>query len=302
MDEAMIAAAGLRLRVLETGAGERPPVLLVHGVGGWAENWAEVMPLLAADGRRVVAFDLPGFGASERPASPDYFGETSFYATIVDAVRERLGLDRPHLIGHSLGGGIAFVSAVSHPERYRSLTLAAPGGLGSDIALFLRLMSLPGAFLFAGRGDPRKKARHLVRTCFVDRTRVPPHLLAEAERYAGTYHESLRVMRAVATMRGLRPAVRQRWIARSHEYSGPALVVWGRGDIVVPADHAAAAAAVLPQAALELIDGAGHLVMSERPKEFAGVVGPFLRRAEQAAGPARTMGRDVTDRGADEDP
>lgn len=298
MNEALIDAAGLRIRVIETGAGHRPPVLLVHGVGGWAENWAEVMPLLARDGRRVVAFDLPGFGASERAVAPDYFGEPSFYATIVDAVRGRLGLGRPHLIGHSLGGGIAFVSAVSHPERYRSLTLAAPGGLGSEVALFLRLMSLPGASFFAGWGDPRRKARRLVRTCFVDPGRVPPHLLIEAERYAGTYRESLRVMRAVATIRGLRPALRRRWIARAPEYGGPALVVWGRGDSVVPADHAAAVGAVLPQAVLELIDGAGHLVMAERPAEFAAVVAPFLAGAERPASPARTMGRGV----ADEDP
>lgn len=298
MNGAMIDAAGLRIRVIETGAGDRPPVLLVHGVGGWAENWAEVMPLLAADGRRVVAFDLPGFGASERAPAPDYFGEPSFYATIVDAVRGRLGLERPHLVGHSLGGGIAFVSAVSHPERYRSLTLAAPGGLGSDIALFLRLMSLPGASLLAGWGDPGKKARHLVRTCFVDPARVPPHLLTEAERYAGTYHEALRVMRAVATIRGLRPALRERWIARAREYDGPALIVWGRGDIVVPADHAAAAGAVLPQAALELIDDAGHLVMAERPEAFAAAVAPFQRAAERVSSAARTMGRGV----ADEDP
>ncbi|GAC1488147.1 MAG: alpha/beta hydrolase [Candidatus Limnocylindrales bacterium] len=298
----MIDVAGLRLRVIETGTGELPPVLLVHGVGGWAENWAEVMPLLAADGRRVVAFDLPGFGASERPASPDYFGEPSFYASIVDAVRARLGLDRPHLIGHSLGGGIAFVSAISHPRTYRSLTLAAPGGLGSDIALFLRLMSLPGAWLFAGSSDPRKKARHLVRSCFVDPTRVPPHLIVEAELYAQTYHESLRVMRAVATIRGLRPAVRHRWLARADQYRGPALVVWGRGDIVVPADHATAAATVLPQARLELIDGAGHLVMSERPQEFSAVVRPFLSAAERDAAPARTMGANVADGVADEDP
>ena len=294
----MIDAAGLRIRVVETGAGTRPPVLLVHGVGGWAENWAEVMPLLAADGRRVVAFDLPGFGLSERAAAPDYFGRPSFYADVVDAVRARLDLGRPHLIGHSLGGGIAFVSAISHPDRYRSLTLVAPGGLGSDIALFLRLMSVPGAWLFVGRGDARSKARHLVRSCFVDGARVPPHLITEAERYAGTYRESFRVMRAVATLRGLRPTVRRRWIARAGDYGGPALVVWGRGDIVVPADHAAAVGDVLPQARLALIDAAGHLVMSERPEEFAAVVRPFLADAERAPTPARTMSRGV----ADEDP
>ncbi len=298
----MIDAAGLRLRVIETGAGDRAAVLLVHGVGGWAENWAEVMPLLAADGRRVVAFDLPGFGASERADAPDYFGVPSFYATVVDAVRARLGLGRPHLVGHSLGGGIAFVSAVSHPERYRSLTLVAPGGLENDVALFLRLASLPGAWLVAGLGDRRKKAHRLVRTCFVDPARVPPHLLTEAERYAGSYRESHRVMRAVATIRGLRPAVRRRWIARSPEYLGPALVVWGRGDIVVPADHAAAVATALPQATVRLIAGAGHLVMAERPDAFAAAVRPFLAAAEQAPGAARTMGLDVTDGVADEDP
>lgn len=297
----MIEAAGLRLRVIAAGAGPRPAVLLVHGVGGWAENWSEVMPLLAEDGRRVVAFDLPGFGASERPAAPDYFGAPSFYATVVDAVRARCGLDRPHLIGHSLGGGIAFVSAVSHPARYRSLTLVAPGGLGRDIALFLRLLSLPGAWLYAGLGDPGRKARHLVRTCFVDPARVPEHLLTEAERYAGTYRETLRVMRAVATIRGLRPALRQRWIARSGDYRGPALVVWGRGDAVIPVDHLAAVGTVLPQARVELIDRAGHLVMAERPEAFAAAVRPFLLRAEREPSAARTMGSVVTGGVADED-
>ena len=277
----MIDAAGLRIRVVETGGGDRAPVLLVHGVGGWAENWAEVMPLIARDGRRVVAFDLPGFGESERPVEPDYFGVPSFYATIVDAVRARLGLERPHLVGHSLGGGIAFVTAISHPARYRSLTLAAPGGLGSDIALFLRLLSLPGMGLLARLGDPRRTARQLLRTAFVDPARIPPHLLAESERYAGTYPETLRVMRAVATIRGVRSTLRDRWVARAREYDGPALVVWGRGDVVVPADHAAAVGTALPQAGLELIDSAGHLVMAERPAEFAAAVTPFLALADR---------------------
>lgn len=279
----MIDAAGLRIRTIETGTGDRPPVLLVHGVGGWAEHWTEVMPLLAQDGRRVVAFDLPGFGASERPAAPGYFATPSFYATVVDAVRARLGLERPHLIGHSLGGGIAFVSAVSHPARYRSLTLVAPGGLGTDIALLLRLMSLPGAALLAVLGG-RRMNRRALRSCFADPARIPPHLFAEAERYAGTSAESLRVMRAVATIRGVRPALRKGWIARSPEYDGPSLVVWGRRDVVVPADHAAAVSTVLPRAGLELIDDAGHLVMAERPAQFVAAVTPFLARADRSAG------------------
>lgn len=283
MDAATIDAAGMRIRVIETGAGERAPVLLVHGVGGWAEHWAEVMPLLARDGRRVVAFDLPGFGASERPVAPRYFGTPSFYATIVDAVRARLGLERPHLVGHSLGGGIAFVSAVSYPARYRSLTLVAPGGLGTDIALLFRLMSLPGGALLAALGG-RRMDRWALRSCFADPARIPPHLFSEAERYAGTFPEMLRVMRAVATIRGVRPALRSGWVARAPEYDGPALVVWGRRDVVVPADHAAAVGTALPRAGLELIDDAGHLVMAERPAQFAAAVTPFLTLADRRAG------------------
>ena len=94
MRTSVIEVAGSRIRVIDEGAGD-PAVLFVHGVGGWAENWIEIMDRVAATGRRAVAFDLPGFGESTAVRGARYFDPTApFYAAVVEGVRGALGLDR----------------------------------------------------------------------------------------------------------------------------------------------------------------------------------------------------------------
>ena len=278
----MVEAAGSRIRVIEEGAGDRA-VLFVHGVGGWAENWTETIERVAATGRRAIAFDLPGFGESTRVKGARYFDpKAPFYPAVVDGVRQALGLERPHLVGHSLGGGIAAATAVTHPRAWRSLTLAAPGGFGPDIAMFLRVFSLPFLGLTTWLPRPKAAARAVLRSCFYDVARIPEHLYAEGERFDRSYGETLRVMRAVATLRGVRPSLRDAWLARAGEYAGPVLVAWGREDGVVPAAHLQALRDSYPGAELRTIGSAGHLVMSEQPDAFAGALIPFLDRAERA--------------------
>lgn len=289
MRTSTIAAAGSRIRVIEEGAGDRA-VLFVHGVGGWAENWQEAMDRVAASGRRAVAFDLPGFGESTAVAHARYFEpQDPFYPAVVDGVRGALGLAQPHLVGHSLGGVIAAVTAVVHPHSWRSVTLVAPGGFGSDIALFLRLLSLPFLGLTTWLPRPASAGRAVLESCFHDRARIPAHLYAEGVRYDRTFPEMLRVMRSVATIRGVRRSIRETWEARAGAYTGPALVVWGRQDGIVPASHAEALRRIYPNAELELIDDAGHLVMPEQPDRFAAALLPFLDRAERAGEGPRTM-------------
>src|SRR5438876_1012591 len=109
MESRTITVEGLRTRVLEeSGDGATgDPILLVHGVGGWAENWRAVIGPLAASGRRVVALDLPGFGASARPGRVRYFsGEKAFYPRFVIGAMDVLGFSRAHLGGQSMGGAI----------------------------------------------------------------------------------------------------------------------------------------------------------------------------------------------------
>ena len=102
MEPHAIKVLGLRTRVLIADAPAAvgrtlAPVLLVHGVGGWAENWRAVMRPLAATGRRVLALDLPGFGESEAPGRVSHFGpEQAFYPRFVMAALDELGVEWPH--------------------------------------------------------------------------------------------------------------------------------------------------------------------------------------------------------------
>jgi pimeloyl-ACP methyl ester carboxylesterase len=289
MRTSTITAAGSRIRVIEDGDGEEA-VLFVHGVGGWAENWSETIERVASSGRRAIAFDLPGFGESTPVKGARYFDpHDPFYPAVVDGVRSALGLERPHLVGHSLGGGIVGVTAVVHPDAWRSLTLVAPGGFGPDIALFLRVFSLPFLGLTTWLPRPASAGRAVLESCFHDRSRIPAHLYVESARYDGTYPETLRVMRAVATFRGVRRSLRATWLARAGEFAGPILVVWGRQDGIIPASHVKALRETYPNAELEVIENAGHLVMPEQPDAFAAVLIPFLDGAERASPRARTM-------------
>ena len=284
MDERTIVADGLRIRAIE----ERPsverddPVLMIHGLGGWAENWSEILPAVAATGRRAIAFDLPGFGGSERPRRNTYFHpERPFYAPFVFSVLDALGIERAHVAGHSLGGAIAFTAAVWRPERVRSLTLVAPGGLARSLILELRMLTLPAMDILARLRRSPAITRQVLYSCFHDPARCPEEVFDQALRYgAPSAPEMVRALRsAVSFWSGVRDDVRLPWIARAERYRGPALVVWGEQDRIIPASFAEEARRITPDAEIRTIPSCGHLVMVERPSEMLDVLLPFLDRS-----------------------
>ncbi len=283
-----IDVAGARVRILEAGpADAAEPVVLVHGVGGWAENWRETIAALAQHGHRAYAVDLPGFGESERPRGARYFDPARpFYARFVVDLLDALRCERAHLVGHSLGGAIAYTAAVTAPERASSLVLVAGGGMGLELALALRLATLPGMRLVAWlRGS--RATRDSVASCFYDVRRVPQKMWEEADRYVPrSLGETIRVLRAGVTLRGIRPSLRSAWLARAGGYGGPVLVVWGERDAVIPPVQARAVADIFPHAEVRLIPDAGHLVMIERPDAFQAALLPFLARVESKRIPA----------------
>ena len=278
-----IRVLGRATRILEAGEGSaRDPVVMIHGVGAWAENWREVMAPIARTGRRSIAVDLPGFGESESAgAVPDFGPRDPFYPRFMTALLDELGIPTAHLVGSSMGGAVAYMTAVTAPERTRSLVLVASGGLGTDIALFLRLATLPGMVALARVFGRPAHAREVLRTCFFDPARIPEALYDEAARYGlRSYPEFVRVLRSAVTLRGVRADLRRHWVDQADRYRGPVLVVWGREDAVLPVGHLEGAKDVFPQAEVRLIERCGHLPMIERTDEFMAALAPFLDRAE----------------------
>lgn len=282
-----ITALGLRVRLLEAAPEvERDdPVVLIHGLGGWAENWAPVMPEIAAAGRRAIAFDLPGFGESEPARNARYFdlGEP-FYGRLIAAVLDELGVTRAHVAGHSFGGAVAFIWAIWAPERVRSLTLIAPGGVGSALPQGFRFLVLPlMEHVVRWRRSPAI-TRAILYSCFHDPANCPEEVVADAIRYgAPSAGEMIRVLRAGVSFRsGIRKDLRHAWLDRRERYSGRLLLVWGQEDIVLPAALVAEVRALAPEAEVALIPSCGHLVMVERPRELLDVMLPFLDRAGMA--------------------
>ena len=132
-----IAAGAVELAVLEAGAGGAP-LLLLHGFTGAKEDFAEALPGLAAGGWHAVAPDLRGHGDSDAPPEESDYTLDSFAADVV-ALADALGWARFTLLGHSMGGMIAQVVAVGHPDRLHALVLMNTthgpiGGVSLDVA------------------------------------------------------------------------------------------------------------------------------------------------------------------------
>jgi pimeloyl-ACP methyl ester carboxylesterase len=257
---------------------------MIHGVGGWAENFREVMEPIARSGRRAISVDLPGFGESESPGRVPYFGpKDAYYPRFVLAVMDALELSGAHLVGSSMGGAVAYMATVTAPERVRSLTLAATGGLGTDLPLILRIATLPGMVTLARLMGDRRQSREVLRSCFFDSSRIPEALYEESERFAfRSYPEFVRALRGGVSIFGVKRRVRDHWVAQASRYRGPVLVLWGREDRVLPLSHLAGAKAVYPQVEVHVIDRCGHLPMIERTDEFLAAFLPFVEGAEAA--------------------
>ena len=123
-----VDVGGVRVRVLESGPAQGAAVLLVHGWGACVYSWDAIIPALAAAGLRVVAFDLPGFGLSDKPVGSTHY-TTEALAQFVMGLMTALGIGRASLAGHSMGAAVALRVARTNPEIVQRLIVISPVGL-----------------------------------------------------------------------------------------------------------------------------------------------------------------------------
>jgi pimeloyl-ACP methyl ester carboxylesterase len=258
-----VVADGIRLRVLEAGAG--PTLLLRHGLSASHDIWEHVIDEFA-DRWRVVAPDLPGHGESAKPDAPY---TVDFYAGVVRTLARELDVPDAVVTGSSLGGKIALELACWYPRFVRALVLAAPAGEYSR-----GLRPFGKAILALSRPAVMRVAleRALEQT-FYDRTRVG-HLtrrrVLEARLAAPDFPE---VARAVARSVGGVLAADPQPLERIGQ---PVLAVWGREDRIVPLTRSRLLARAIPHARIRVVDRCGHIAMLEQPAEFNRHLREFL--------------------------
>lgn len=122
-------AGGHAVRVVESGPAHGAPILLVHGWGSSVYSFSETIPALADAGYRVLALDLPGFGLSDKPASPDCYTTHGVSRAVLDTAT-RLGVERFTFFGHSMGGAVGLRMVLGGERRIEKLVLVNSVGLG----------------------------------------------------------------------------------------------------------------------------------------------------------------------------
>ncbi len=264
---------GLELHYVVEGRG--PAVVLVHGLGGFAESWRHNLAPLARRAT-VYALDLPGFGVSAKPRTAY---RLAFFARALHGFLEAQGLPQVSLVGHSLGAAVAVTYALTHPARVDRLALVAGAvpGFAFRFSWIHRLVALPGFGEALALTASARLSKAALARCF--------HRPAPAEvdffvEHAYAARTSLAARHAyLATLRHARTdfdAHRRDYRRALATLDLPVLAIHGRQDRVVPPAHAAELAEALPNAAVRWLEGCGHFPQIEHAEQVNGWLAEFL--------------------------
>lgn len=282
---------GVRIHWAECGAGE-PTFLLVHGLGSSIAKWIDCMPHLARAGR-VVALDMPGFGRSDVPPGPY---TPQWLAGSVRMFAREMGIERPILVGNSLGGLIAMHHAATWPDEVRALvalapTLPPPPGVPHDPKSLLKfgatLVPVLGDLGYAGYvrlKGPERFVRDTLAMNVLDPGAVPPatvaRLVEEAAERLSRPEIRRRLMTATRALSRTMIFGRDSVARTVSRLRVPVLYLWGERDRLVPPSTGARWAERTPEGQMALLPGVSHNPQIEAPETFATAVAEYAAKLE----------------------
>lgn len=264
---------GLTLHYVVEGRG--PAVLLVHGLGGFAESWRHTIAALA--GRTTVfALDLPGYGGSTKPRARY---RLPFFARALHAFLDGVGVARASIVGHSLGGAVAITYALTHPARVERLALigALVPGFAVHTSLGYRLVTTPVLGELLARCACAPIFRSAIARCF---HRPDPSEVDFLVRFAYAARTGADARAAwLATVRDIRTD----FVKHRSDYRRalatldlPVLLVHGRQDPAVPPAHCAEVGEALRSAQVRWLERCGHFPQIEHADVVNGWLAAFL--------------------------
>ncbi len=235
---------GYRIHYFEGGSGQ--PIVLIHGLGSRAEDWANLMPQLVQGGRHVYAIDMLGYGRSSRPSDAAY--SIPQEAGIVEKFIAAQNLAQTDLGGWSMGGWVAIRVALDEPERVRRLAIYDSAGLRFDLPFKASLFWPDNPAALTALNDLLSPGRgpHIPALIQWD-------ILRLIRRNGWVIQRSMESMLTGAdVVDGKLGALKMR-----------VLIAWGKQDQLTPVSLAYAFHAQIPQSVLEIYDGCGHLAARE---------------------------------------
>jgi pimeloyl-ACP methyl ester carboxylesterase len=277
---------GLNVSTLSTGEG--PDVLLIHGLGAAKSSFFDCAALLAQDGYRVHALDLPGFGGSSKPPRAPY--SAPWFAEAVRGVMDALEIESAHVVGNSMGGRVALEMGLRWPERVRSIAALCPAVafVKRDFHPLVRLLRPELGLL------PHKLRRGIVErqlwSMFCDPDALDPSVAdVVVDEFQRHYASAGARVAFYASARNIyldKPFGDGGFYPRLAGLQPPALFVWGTHDKLIPAGFRHHVAKALPGVEQVVLDGCGHVPQVERPEQTAGMLRRLFMQTE-ALGTAR---------------
>jgi pimeloyl-ACP methyl ester carboxylesterase len=255
-----VQVGGYRMHYLAEGPAGGPVVVLVHGLGGNAEEWRDLASWLVKAGYRVYLPDLPGFGRSEQPA--DYSYSVHDQAEVVVGFLDALRLKQVDLGGSSMGGWIVQIVAARHPERVRRLMLFDAVGLYEEPSWDTRLFTpaTPAELdqlMVLLMPNPQKIPGFIARD-----------IVRDSNRNAWVIHRAVDAMlTGQDATDNLLPQLKM-----------PMLLVWGAQDRIAPLTQGARIHQLVPQSELAVFPACGHLAQMQCTAEAGPKVVEFVKR------------------------
>ncbi|MEA2404109.1 MAG: hypothetical protein QOE08_756 [Thermoleophilaceae bacterium] len=257
-------------------AGEGEPLLLLHGLGATKASFLPTVAALAPE-RRVIAIDQPGFGDSDKPFPASY--DAAFFARWVCAFMDSQGIDRAHVLGHSMGGRVALELGMRNPERVEGLILMTPSLAWRGSRPWVAPLKLIRPELGLLQPTPRPVVEAFVRRFVPD---------AESSWVASGVDEFLRAYLNPRGRVAFYAAARNIYLenpdgfwSRLEALEARSLFIWGRRDTLVPIGFSRHVRKALPDAKHVELD-CGHVPQLERPRAAHGAIARFLRGDEAA--------------------
>ena len=277
-DSQFIEINGVNIHYKEAGAGERTFILL-HPFGGSTYSWREVMDEFAKYGR-VIAYDRPAFGLTERPLPGEWeenpYGMKANVEILLELL-DSMGVEKAVLVGNSAGGGVAVAFALEYPERIDELILVDPGvggGRGPQFPAWALPVMWTPQMRHLGPLMMRDYQESLPRTLergWFDQTKLTNEIrerhlqILKIKNWDKAFYE-LTFAPAYPELRPLLPNL-----------TVPVLVVAGQEDRLIRSWYFEAVATEIPEATLNLIPQCGHMPQEECPTEFMEVVLKYLQ-------------------------